>query len=65
MLIHIAADDTQSFLERVYQDDVQPNAVDLRLGNVYENNYSEDNTFVLSEESKTHRPKQQLFPGRS
>ena len=35
MMIHIAAQDTQSTLTNIKDEDVQPNAVDLRVDKIF------------------------------
>jgi deoxycytidine triphosphate deaminase len=52
MMIHISDIRNQSKLTNVQPEDVQPNAVDLRLGKVFK---ILPNEFMLSEEGKTHR----------
>jgi deoxycytidine triphosphate deaminase len=63
MMIHIAAQDTQSKLTNVKEGDIQPNAVDLRLDKVYRIN---DTVFEIGEENgkeyKIHRGSVELPP---
>lgn len=65
-MIHIYDSSTQSSLTNVKHDDVQPNAVDLRLDKVYVIDDTSD--FILDEneetgkETKIHRNKTELQP---
>lgn len=56
-MIHISANNTQSNLTNVQVEDIQPNAVDLRVDKIYR--IKQDNTFILGEqdgkEYKYHR----------
>jgi deoxycytidine triphosphate deaminase len=56
MMIHIAAQDTQSNLTGVEVSDIQPNAVDLRVEKIFQMN---EGAFVIGEENgkevKIHR----------
>jgi deoxycytidine triphosphate deaminase len=64
-MIHIHSNDTLSTLTGVQEEDVQPNAVDLRLDKVF---VMEDRTkFILGtdndgKETKTHRTKIEISP---
>ena len=49
---HIMSDKSTSSLTAVQNKDVQPNAVDLRLGKVFN---IKDKTFTIDEEQKIHR----------
>lgn len=49
---HIMGSDSRSTLTNVQEGDVQPNAVDLRLGKVFKMSQS---TFIIDEKQKTHR----------
>lgn len=49
---HIAGPNSRSSLTNILEGDVQPNAVDLRLGKVLKIRPS---TFTITEEEKTHR----------
>jgi deoxycytidine triphosphate deaminase len=49
---NIASDQNESKLSNVLPQDVQPNAVDLRLDKIFELNHKD---FVLDEEKKLHR----------
>lgn len=63
MMIHIAANDTQSNLTNVELTDIQPNAVDLRLDKIYMMN---SNVFTIGEENgkevKVHRGSAEITP---
>jgi deoxycytidine triphosphate deaminase len=48
-----------SKLTNVHEVDVQPNAVDLRLGKVFK---IKNETFALSEDYKVHRGSEELLP---
>lgn len=62
-MIHICADDTQSALTNVQANDVQPNAVDLRVDKIFRMNIGND--FELGEkdgkEYKKHRGSEELY----
>jgi deoxycytidine triphosphate deaminase len=64
MMIHISAKDTQSSLTNVQSDDIQPNAVDLRVEKIFRMDISK--TFVIGEENgketKQHRGSTELDP---
>lgn len=51
-MIHIADNKTTSELTKIQENDIQPNAVDLRLGKVFRILPEE---FVIDEKSKKHR----------
>ena len=61
MMIHIAAQDTQSKLTNLKEDDIQPNAVDLRVDKIFQMN---EGAFVIGEEGdkevKVHRGSHEL-----
>lgn len=59
---HIMGPNSTSSLTNVQDGDVQPNAVDLRLGKVFKINA--ENRFVISEEEKTHRGSEEIIPDR-
>ena len=64
MMIHIAAKDSQSKLTNVKDEDIQPNAVDLRLDKVF---FISGGTFVIGEdengkETKIHRGSNEITP---
>lgn len=56
---HIMSSNSASKLTNVQEGDVQPNAVDLRLGKVF---MIKSAVFELSNEHKTHRGSVELFP---
>ena len=58
-MIHVAGPNSTSSLTNLREGDVQPNAVDLRLGKVLAMAAS---TFVISEESKVHRGTGEVQP---
>lgn len=58
MMIHIMGEHG-SKLTNVHEVDVQPNAVDLRLGKVFK---IKNKTFALSEDYKVHRGSEELLP---
>lgn len=57
-MIHIMGEHG-SKLTNVHEVDVQPNAVDLRLGKVFK---IKNETFALSEDYKVHRGSEELLP---
>ena len=58
---HVMGPESKTTLTNVQEGDVQPNAVDLRLGKVFQIN---TDRFVLSEEEKTHRGTVEILPDR-
>ena len=64
MMIHISASDTQSTLSNVKDDDIQPNAVDLRVEKIFRMDLTKP--FVIGEEDgkeiKQHRGSIEVFP---
>lgn len=58
-MINIGGPTTTSDLTAIQNGDVQPNAVDLRLGKVFKIN---DNVFTLDEENKLHRGSELFEP---
>lgn len=56
---HIMGTTSLSTLTNVQEGDVQPNAVDLRLGKVFQIN---TNTFEISNEHKIHRGSVEVLP---
>lgn len=56
-MINIGGPTSASKLSAIQEGDVQPNAVDLRLGTIHAINDAE---FVIDEEQKVHRGSQQL-----
>ena len=63
MMIHIAAQDTQSTLTNLKEEDIQPNAVDLRVDKIFRMDLTKP--FVIGEENgkeiKQHRGSTELF----
>lgn len=58
---HVMGPESKTTLTKVQEGDVQPNAVDLRLGKVFQ---IKTDRFVLSEEEKTHRGSVEILPDR-
>lgn len=58
---HIMGPSSLSKLTNVQDGDVQPNAVDLRLGKVF---LIRPNTFIITEETKRHRGSVELTPNK-
>lgn len=58
-MIHIASTETSSWVTSVQSQDVQPNAVDLRLKKVLA---IQPDTFVIDEEQKKHRSTLEVSP---
>lgn len=56
---HIFGPESKSTLTNVQEGDVQPNAVDLRLGKVFA---IKNNLFEISEEEKIHRGSTEISP---
>jgi deoxycytidine triphosphate deaminase len=56
---HIMGPNSKSQLTNVQQDDVQPNAVDLRLGKIFKVSSS---TFKIDEKEKVHRGSYEIKP---
>lgn len=56
---HIMGPESRSTLTGVQEGDVQPNAVDLRLGKVFKIN---DDLFQVSNEEKRHRGAEEMKP---
>lgn len=57
---HIMGPSSKSSLTQVQEGDVQPNAVDLRLGKVFKING--EKVFEISNEHKTHRGSHEVAP---
>lgn len=57
---HIMGPNSKSSLTQVQEGDVQPNAVDLRLGKVFKIN--PENVFEISNEHKQHRGGREINP---
>lgn len=58
---HIMGSDSRSKLTNVKEGDVQPNAVDLRLGKVFKISQS---TFIIDEKDKKHRGSYEMLPDK-
>ena len=59
-MINIGGRETTSKLSNVnYAKDVQPNAVDLRLGKIFK---IKDNVFTIDEDQKVHRGSEEYEP---
>jgi len=58
-MIHILGENSNSKLTAVQDGDSQPNAIDLRLGKVFEIN---TNRFEISEQDKKHRGTTEIVP---
>lgn len=56
---HVQGQNSRSKLTNVQPGDVQPNAVDLRIGKVFK---VSNGLFVITEEDKTHRGSKELQP---
>jgi len=56
---HIFGSDSRSTLTGVQEGDVQPNAVDLRLGKVFDISQRD---FIIDEERKVHRGSEEVDP---
>lgn len=59
MMIHLASPDSKSSLSEFDVDQVQPNAIDLRVDKIFQS-YSQ--VFVISEEEKSHRESREISP---
>ena len=59
MMINIGGPTTTSDLTAIQSGDVQPNAVDLRLGKVFK---IKDNVFTIDEDQKVHRGSEEYEP---
>ena len=58
-MINIGGPSTTSILDAIQKGDVQPNAVDLRLGKVFK---IHNNVFTIDEEQKIHRGSELFEP---
>ena len=61
MMIHLASEKSQSSLSEFKPNQVQPNAIDLKIDKIYE---IHSNVFEIDEETKTHRGSVELFPDK-
>lgn len=59
MMIHLASPNSKSSLSKFNDDQVQPNAIDLRVDKIFQS-YSQ--VFVISEEEKSHRETREIKP---
>ena len=59
-MIHVAGENSKTTLTNVQPQDVQPNAIDLRLGKVFK--IMTHQPFTLSEEEKRHRGSVEVTP---
>ena len=64
-MLHVASNKTKSSLTNVQQEDIQPNAVDVRLDKVFA---IQPRLFTIGEvdgkEQKSHRGSQEMFPDK-
>ena len=58
-MINVGGDVSTSTLTAIQKGDVQPNAVDLRLGKVFK---IKDNVFTIDEDQKVHRGSEEYEP---
>ena len=58
-MIHLASPNSKSSLSKFDGDQVQPNAIDLRVDKIFQT-YGQ--VFVISEEEKTHRESREIHP---
>ena len=58
-MIHLASPNSKSSLSKFDDDQVQPNAIDLRVDKIFQT-YGQ--VFVISEEEKTHRESREIHP---
>lgn len=56
---HIASDNSTSSLTNIQEKDIQPNAVDLRLGKILK---IKDSVFTIDEDQKIHRGSEEFEP---
>lgn len=59
MMIHLASDRSESTLSEFTSEQVQPNAIDLKVDKIFN---LEDRTFVIDEDKKSHRGSQEIEP---
>jgi deoxycytidine triphosphate deaminase len=59
-MVNIGSNNSNSWLSQWVADQVQPNAVDIKIDKLFEMN--SDNTFVIDETSKTHRGATEIQP---
>jgi len=65
MLVNIASDKSTSSLSDISTDQVQPNAVDLRVSRIWKFKDSLSNSVELSESGKKHAEKVEIHPDDS
>lgn len=58
-MLHLASSQSQSTLSKYDSDQVQPNAIDLRVDKIFQ---SFSQPFVISEDDKQHRMSTELLP---
>ena len=58
-MIHIASTETNSQVTSIQPNDVQPNAIDLRLKKVF---VIQPDVFVIDEDHKKHRSTKEITP---
>ena len=58
-IVHIASQTTSSSLSEFTDDQVQPNAIDLRVAKIFE---MKQETFVIDEDKKVHRGATEIKP---
>lgn len=56
---HVMGESSRTKLSNVIDEDIQPNAVDLRLGKVFQ---IKNETFEVSNDHKKHRGSEEIFP---
>ena len=59
MMLHIMPRETRSTLTEVQEEDIQPNAVDLRVAKIFEINNTD---FTIDNDSKKHRGSFEILP---
>ena len=60
-MIHLASPNSNSSLSTFTEDQVQPNAIDLRIDKLFR---IKKMPFILTEEKKVHRGSEELNPGK-
>ena len=58
-MLHIMSNESESTLTEVEEQDVQPNAVDLKVAKIFKIN---DGWFEISNDEKKHRGSTELIP---
>ena len=58
-MIHLGSNNSNSWLSKSSPEQIQPNAIDLKVDKIYE---IQKNTFTINEESKTHRGSEEIQP---